>query len=142
MTIESCGPSDAVPEPGQNDGGGFAEAGRDVDKQRATFAASGQRFGFIGARVAPARQTELVAEGLFKARRSTEEFVVPETHSSPPSLSAGAKCLFMDCLRFWLRAKANPLCILLGEALSFLASLFLDCEGEDSNSALLRVRLR
>ena len=93
---------DTIPEPGQNDCGGLAEAGRKVDKQRAAFAASGQRFRNLQARVFSAREAALVAKGLFKACRRPEKCVVLETHRSPPGLGACKKMTVVavdDCVR-------------------------------------------
>jgi len=70
------GRSDAVPEPGEDDGGGFAEAGRDIDELR--LAAS--------ARVV-ARQPPLVVAGHVTSRHLEEIF---KLHHLPPALPQGA----------------------------------------------------
>src|ERR1043166_6315858 len=91
---------DAIPKPGQNDRRGFAQAGRDVDQSRVTFAADLQRFWFVGARVRATRQPALVAIRRV-ARPRLEEFVESKSiHGSPPVLSAGAKCLVTGCIMF------------------------------------------
>jgi hypothetical protein len=52
------GRSDAVPEPGEDDGGGLAEAGRDIDELR-----------FAGAPCVAACQPALVVIGRVPGRR-------------------------------------------------------------------------
>jgi hypothetical protein len=70
------GRSEPIPEPGEDDGGSFAEAGRDIDELR--FAGS--------ARVA-ARQPPLVVVGRVPRSRLEELF---KRHHPPPASPQGA----------------------------------------------------
>ena len=68
--------SQPVPKPGEDDGGGFAEAGRDIDELR-----------FAGPARVAARQPPLVVVGRVARRRLEELF---KRHHLPPALPQGA----------------------------------------------------
>ena len=69
------GQSDAVPEPGEDNGGGLTEAVRDIDELR------------LAGPVPVARQPPLVVVGRV-ARCRLEELL--ESHHLPPALTQGA----------------------------------------------------
>ena len=106
MRVE--GRTGAVPEPGQHGGGSFAEAGRDIDKQRATFAASRQRFGIVQVRVVAARKAALVIIRRVVGRGLEILVESKSAHDSPPVLSADAKYLVMGCMCFLASRQGKP----------------------------------
>lgn len=99
--LSVAGRSGAVPEPREDDDGGFAEAGGDIDELR--------RAG--SARVA-ARQPLLVVVGRVPSRRLEE---LPECHHLPPAYSIGGRLQkrfrpLSRCERDQLSAEACPDC--------------------------------
>jgi len=89
----------AIPEPGQDDGGGFAETGGDVDELRMAFRVAGPPFGFGTVIAFAAGKTALVVvrrsllcDGLKKV------IVMKRAQVWPPFPTSNAKYPVMNYL--------------------------------------------